>query len=310
MLRPTGQTPVLDFLTNLGKHYKMDNAKIRVIAKYLNDNGTLTVSQLKDSPRALVEEASRPIVGFYAVIAAFTVPENEDPHEFPEPARPGHGPATAVWVAVSPWRFEHANQMLKRVATGSNYINLLGRIADFWAIKTAADNSAVLVGDFPSLVLCCGCKGVDRIHGAPLGRVKTPLCLHRTGVEHAMTAAAKAFEDAAASHELAPMPLARSAESAVHYPNGPDDAHGVTLTPDQAEMARIIADLRALSAKAFEDAIEAKEKGFIARDEAIQAARDRCSRHKDLVIVNTLHNFLVRPNYEFRRQERLREQQQ
>jgi hypothetical protein len=127
MLRPTGQTPVLDFLTNLGKHYKMDNAKIRVIAKYLNDNGTLTVSQLKDSPRALVEEASRPIVGFYAVIAAFM----------------------AVWVAVSPWRFEHANQMLKRVATGSNFKVSLGRIADFWAIKTAADNSAVLVGDFP-----------------------------------------------------------------------------------------------------------------------------------------------------------------
>jgi hypothetical protein len=37
-------------------------------------------------------------------------------------------------------RFEAMNQVLKRMATGSNYINLLGRLAEFWAIKTARDS--------------------------------------------------------------------------------------------------------------------------------------------------------------------------
>jgi hypothetical protein len=36
-------------------------------------------------------------------------------------------------------RFEAMNQVLKRMAIGSNYINLLGRIADFWCIKNARD---------------------------------------------------------------------------------------------------------------------------------------------------------------------------
>jgi hypothetical protein len=88
LVHPTGNTPVIDFLTGIGTTYNMDGAKIRTVVENLNTHGNYMVSQLKDSPRALVEEASRPIAGLYAVIAAFIAADDEGPHAFSEPARP------------------------------------------------------------------------------------------------------------------------------------------------------------------------------------------------------------------------------
>ena len=42
-------------------------------------------------------------------------------------------------------RFESMNQVLKRMATGSNFINLLKRIAEFWCIKSARDYSVMKI---------------------------------------------------------------------------------------------------------------------------------------------------------------------
>jgi hypothetical protein len=64
----------------------------------------------------------------------------------------------------------------QKVSTGSNFKPLSLLIAHYRAIDTAADNSAALVGDIPSHVLCVERQVVDLMHNAELGILKTPWC--------------------------------------------------------------------------------------------------------------------------------------
>jgi hypothetical protein len=92
--RPGSNTPTKVFITGIGDYMGIDPQHVAAVAKNLADKGKHIVSQLKESPQALVEDAARPIDGFYEVICAYIGPENDPPHVFSEPARPsGHGAA-------------------------------------------------------------------------------------------------------------------------------------------------------------------------------------------------------------------------
>jgi hypothetical protein len=82
------------FLTDVGGFMTMDPLLVQAVITNFANKGKFMVGQVLDSSKALVEEAARPIQGFFEVIRAFIVPDGEPPHVFSEPARPsGHGSA-------------------------------------------------------------------------------------------------------------------------------------------------------------------------------------------------------------------------
>jgi hypothetical protein len=88
MQRPLvdGKTSTQEFITELGAFLGMPVAEVALVNIAFREKGKWMVQQVKESPKAVVEECCGACNGLFEVLCVYIVPEGEDKHVFEEPA--------------------------------------------------------------------------------------------------------------------------------------------------------------------------------------------------------------------------------